>query len=122
VPGRVLEIDAASAVLGVDLPGLGHVRVSPVFDPGCDQALVGPVEVRVVDQEGIVLHLDLYGRLGELQHHAAAQADVDERPPGGRVVRLQDRAVERGGCLAVPRGDDGVIERGGHEVLSWRDR
>lgn len=50
-------------------------------DAPVDQARVRAVEDFVVNQKCTVLQLDVYGWLGELQHHAVVVRDTGEWPP-----------------------------------------
>jgi hypothetical protein len=76
VAGRVFEVDAPAAVLGVGLAGAAHLRVGPVLDPQVAQPPASTVEQVVVDQEGVVVHLDFHARLSELEQHAVVELDV----------------------------------------------
>ena len=72
-------------MVGVDLVGQGALRVGGVREPGRDDPPVDRVEGRVVDQEGVVLHLDGGdARLGELDEGVAIERHDRERPPVGR--------------------------------------
>nr|WP_170315500.1 hypothetical protein [Nakamurella deserti] len=118
------EIDAAAAVLGVDLARALQLWIRPVRDPAVPEPGEGPVEQVVVDQEGVVLELDLDRRLGELQQDTVGEPEVDERSPGRRPGDLHQLLVEPGGPVAVGGDDDRVVEAGRHGCCSsaWRRR
>src|SRR5262249_9097132 len=74
----VREVDAASAVIVVDLPpplpaGIGPVRAPALGDPAEDD-----VEVFLADQERIVLGSDVAVGLGEVEGHAVVRSDDEE--------------------------------------------
>lgn len=68
-------------MLAIGLPGTSHLLVCPMTDAPVDQARVRAVEDFVVNQKCTVLQLDVYGWLGELQHHAVVVRDTGEWPP-----------------------------------------
>ena len=109
----VMTVDIANLTQIVDA-GVVQPVESAVLDAAVPQPRVGPVEQVVVDEEGVVLPLDLDGRLGELEQHPAVQRDVGERAPGLGLGHLEQVAVEARGDLAVLRHDDGVVERDAH--------
>jgi hypothetical protein len=93
----VFEIDTAPAVVGVELTGERHSWVGPVLDSAINQALVDLIEALVIDEKGIMLHLDIVDdRLGELQEHAAIECHQRERAPNGRFVQTEQLGKERG--------------------------
>jgi hypothetical protein len=68
----------------------------------------------VVNEEGIMLHLDLDRGLSELEHYAASQGQVGEGSPTGCFVRFEDGPVEPGRDGAIDGRNDGVVEMCGH--------
>jgi hypothetical protein len=77
----VHEIDAAPAVLRVGFTWSLHLRIGPVLDTPCSETSVCPVELVVVDQKGVVLHLDLDRGFRELQQYAVVELEVGEYAP-----------------------------------------
>jgi len=51
----VLPVDAAPAVVGVDLPGAVLERIGPVLEPSLLDPAEDPVELLFADQERVVL-------------------------------------------------------------------
>jgi hypothetical protein len=73
------------------------------------------VETVVVDQKGVVLHLDLFDRrLGELDRDACVELHLGERTPARGLGQAEDVGQETSGLVAVVRGQDAVIEGDGH--------
>lgn len=115
VPRGVLEVDAPSAVISIDLIGQCLLRIGPMRDPAGAEAAVDRVEARVVDKEGVVLHLNVGDvRFGELDEDAVVERDDRERSPQRRRGETEELREERRGLLAIPRGNDCVIEGDGH--------
>jgi hypothetical protein len=111
VAGRVQEVQAAAAVVVVDLARLLHVRVGVVRDPGLPDPLERRVELVVGDEEGVVLRGDRLGRdAGEVQRDAVAGGDRDERAPLDPDFKAQDPRQELGGFPVVPGVNDGVVQ------------
>ena len=82
VTGGIHEVDAAAAVIGIDLVRPGELRVGPVLDTAVEQSGVDGVEGHIVDEKGVVLHLDLGDvRLGELDEDPVGEGYDREWSP-----------------------------------------
>src|SRR3954452_18266414 len=75
---RVLEIEAAAAVVPVDLAGPGLRRIRPVSQALRADAPISGVEFRLTDQEGIMLARDLAFPLVEIEGHMIVELDHEE--------------------------------------------
>lgn len=81
MPGRILEVDTPSAVIGIDLIRQGLPWIGPVIDTTLENASVNHVEAAVIDEECIVLQLNLSDiRFGELDKHSVLVRHDCERP------------------------------------------
>src|SRR5919112_5327447 len=74
-----LPVEAAAAVLVVDLPGLPLVRVRPPLAPLLLEPVPNGVEVVLADKEGVVLGFDLAGVLDEVEVGAVVELEYRER-------------------------------------------
>ena len=81
----ILEIDAAAAVVSVDLAGALLERIGPVRETSCANAPEDAVEVLFVDQESVVMGNDI--RI----------ADVDETQKC-TVLELNIQDGAKGAC------------------------
>jgi hypothetical protein len=111
VAGRIAEVDAATTVFVVDLPGLPGLGIGPEFDAALAQPVEDAVEERVIDEEGQVLELGLHGGFGELEQHPFVEQDVREGAPRRRLMGLEDLAIEARRGLTVAADNDQVVER-----------
>ena len=106
----VLEIDAAAAVVAVDLAGLLLAGVGPVVELAFLQAGEDAVEVLFADQEGVVLPRDLAIDPVEVERDAVVEFDDQERPEARRLRPPENLGQESCRCLPVAAPDDGVVE------------
>ncbi len=112
---RVAEVDAPSAMIGIDATGQSRLGISPVFNPTMEDTRIDLVETLVIDKEGVMLHLDVVdARFSELEEDALVQPDRDEWSPGGWFGKAKE--VREEGCRDVPisGGNDCVVESDRH--------
>src|ERR1700760_2666771 len=101
MPCRVVEVDAPSAMIGIDAIGQGLLGIGPVFDPILEDTRIDLVETPVIDEESVMLHLDVVDAwFSELEEDALAQPDRDEWSPGGGFGKAKE--VREEGCRNVP--------------------
>src|SRR6266568_5097674 len=109
VPVRVGEVDAATAVVAVDLAGPGPAGVRPVRHVAPGDPPEDHVELVLADQERVVLGRDLSVGLVEVERDAVVRRRDQEPPEPGRGGQAEDLGEERGQPLLVTARDDGVI-------------
>src|SRR5436305_734067 len=113
----VLEVDAASAVMVIDLVLLGLTWVSPIRKIARAYALEDRVELSVVDQEGVMLLRDVVPvhiiKVGSFEWQKAAPAHAGFAPDiEARLDQLiADRRVWGLHGVLVVRGRHIVLER-----------
>src|SRR5690606_33991648 len=115
---RILEVHASPAVGMIDLAGPALARVRPVRQLQLPDAREDLVELRLADQEGIVLRFDLAGCIDEVQADAVGGGHDEERPEAGGFAEAEEVGEEAGGGLAVASLDDEVVELSGHRRTS----
>src|SRR5690606_11382578 len=126
VPVVAQEVHAAPAVVAVELARLALPGVGPVLHAALDDPPVDLVELRLADQERVVLSGDLVARRGEVEPDAVGGVDLPEVPETARRGQAEQlgEPVRRG--VRVAGGDDRVVELDGHRlhlaVLSRRWR
>ena len=76
---RILEVDAASAIIAVDLAAALLNGVSPILDPALADAAEDLVEIVLADQEGVVLWSDLAFGLKKVERYAVVEFHYEER-------------------------------------------
>ena len=114
----IVEVDAAPAVVGVDLAGQSLLGVGPVNHAVPPDALHDRVERFVVDEERVVVAGEVNAGFREVQQPPVTQPDLDEEPRLGGIIQPEDTGEElRRGAL-VTRGDDRVIEPDIRSVLA----
>src|SRR5262249_50709718 len=114
---RVLEIDAASAVVMVDLPRLGPRRIGPMGEALFFHAGEDLVELRLAHQESVVLRPDLALLVHKIDVDPVCGRDDLERSPFFRCREAQHASKERRRSLAVTRPDNSVVEFDTHGRL-----
>jgi hypothetical protein len=115
VPVRVVEVQPATAVIVVDLPGRVVSRVGVELDPGLLDSPEDGIELILGHQERIVLWGDpLRVAIHEIQGHAVTGLDRKERAKGGTDPQPQNHGQEVSGFLPVASLDDGVVQLDGH--------
>ena len=72
------------------------------------------IEVRILDEERVVLRWEVDRRLCELEKDAAVELEIREGAPRRGVVSFEESTVEGGGLVATLRRDDGVVETSSH--------
>src|SRR5258705_1406055 len=113
---RILEVDAATAVVVVDLAGPAAPRIRPMLQTALLDASVDPVEIVLGHQERIVLRADLL----VLSHLRVVEAGTVVESYRKEVTEFlgawqaEELREEVGRFLPVFRGDDGVVEGDGH--------
>src|SRR5689334_8450700 len=98
-------------MIGIDLARQRHLWISPVFHPSLEDARIDLVETPVIDEEGVVLHLDVVDAwFSELEEDVLVQPDRDEWSPDGWFGKAKE--VREEGCRDEPisGGNDGVVE------------
>src|SRR5690348_1348679 len=106
---RIVEIDAATLVEVVDLPGSFAAKIRVMRDTrGADAGKCG-VELSFADQEGVVLGAEV-SRVRKIEGDPVAGADWDEMAPLGSGFQVEDVGKELGGRPFVPRRDDCVVQ------------
>ena len=123
MPSWVAEVDAPSAMIGIDATGQGRLGIGPVFDPTLVDTRIDLVETPVIDEEGVMLHLDVIDAwFSELEEDTLVQPDGDEWSPGGWFGKAKE--VREEGCRDVPisGGNDRVVESDRHvcPLTLWR--
>ena len=94
----VAPVDAAAAVVVVDLVLASEVRLGVVLDPALDDAAVDLVEVVLGDQERVVLRVDrlAVGDLGEVERRAVLDRNARNGPKrrgaGSPMISLKNVA------------------------------
>jgi hypothetical protein len=74
-----VEVDTPSAMIGIDATGQGLLGIGPVFDPILEDTRIDLVETLVIDEEGVILHLDVVDAwFSKLEDDALVQPDRDE--------------------------------------------
>ena len=115
MPSWVVEVDAPPAMIGIDATRQSLLGISPVFDPTLEETRIDLVETPVIDEKGIMLHLDVVDAwFSELEEDALVQLDRDEWPPDGWLGKAKEAREE--GCRDVPisGGNDRVVESDRH--------
>jgi hypothetical protein len=82
-----------------------------VFGPTLEDTRIDLVETLVIDEEGVMLHLDVVDAwFSELEEDALVQPDRDEWSPDGRFGKAKEMREE--GCRDVPisGSNDRVVE------------
>lgn len=123
MPSWVTEIDAPSAMIGIDATGQGCLGIGPVFDPTLEDTRIDLVETPVIDKESVMLHLDIVDAwFSELEEDTLVQPDRDEWAPGGWFGEAEEVCEE--GCRDVPisGSNDRVVESDRHvyPLTLWR--
>src|ERR1700682_6445069 len=116
MPGRILEVDAAAAVVVVDLAGPAAPRIGRMLQTALLDASVDPVEIVLGHQERIVLRADLLasGDLRVVEAGTVVESYRQEVTEFLGAWEAEELCEEVGGFLPVFRGDDGVVERDSH--------
>ena len=112
----VAEVDAATAVVGVDLAGPLAARVGPVLQPADVDLAVDRVEVVLGNQKRVMLRVDLLavGYIGVVEGRAVLERDGQEAPERHRARQPEQLADKLSGLPLVAGGDDGVVESDRH--------
>src|SRR5690606_20743120 len=113
---RVVPVHASSAVVAVDLERALVRGIRPIREPARTDALEDRVELRLADQECVVL--DRYGFVGilEVERHAVVDGYDPKGAEASGLVAAQDLGEEFRRGLCVAGRDDRVIELDGHQA------
>src|SRR5580693_8150686 len=113
---RVGKVDPASTVIMIDLARATTPRISPVLDSLLPDTGDDGIEIRLGNQESIVLRLDGSVGVREIERHAVVEFDHFKRAEPNRRPSPQYRGQETGGLAPVRRVHDGVIELSAHGI------
>jgi hypothetical protein len=113
---RVLPVDAAAAVVGVDLTRVLLEGIGPVRQPARPDPAEDLVELLLGDEERVVPGRH-HGVVEEVQRDLVGQLDDGERAEVHRWRQPEELGQEGGRGVPVVRGDDGVVELDGHGGL-----
>src|SRR3990172_1797141 len=91
VPARVIEVHAASAVVGVDLALQPVTGVGPVGEAARLDAAEDPVELVLAHEEGVVLRRGLALQDIEVQRHLVPHLDTEEGTERHRLRQPSSR-------------------------------
>src|SRR5262249_35096722 len=116
VPVRTLPVHPAAAVAGIDLIRPGPPGVGPVPQPTLPDAAEDGIELRLADQERVVLRLDVLGTIIEGQGDVVAEPDIQERAVRRRLVQAQQAGDRPRRADLVPDPDDRVVEQDRHRT------
>jgi len=115
---RVFEIDAAPAVVTIDLAGTAQIGIGPVLQIALLDPLEDRVELNFLDQKRIVLHRDLAVVFREIERDVVRRLNAEEVRERHRRTEPHDLRQKVGARMLVARPDDGVVELDGHESCS----
>src|SRR5262249_24813587 len=113
----ILEVDAASTVMVVNLACLGARGIAPIWEPLLSHPTKDLVDLRFANQKGIVLHRDVAILVHEIDAYAVAGGHHLKWPPligCGQAQHLRKKARR---CFAIVRPYDGVVEFDCHPML-----
>jgi hypothetical protein len=111
MPVGILEVAPAAAVAPVDLAAMRAAGVGPEVEAALADAIEDRVELRLADEEGIVLWCDLVVGRVEVERDVVVDADdVEGTETRGRRP-AEDLGEERGRARLVAAPDDRVIQR-----------
>src|SRR5215469_4915014 len=98
-------------MIGIDATRQGRLGIGPVFDPVLEDARIDLVETAVIDEEGVVLHLDVVDAwFSKLEEDALIQPDGDEGPPDGWFGKAKKVREKGRGDAPIAGGNDGMVE------------
>lgn len=114
----IVEVDAAPAVIGVDLAGQPLLRVGPVNHAIPPDALHDRVERFVVDEERVVVAGEVNAGFREVKKPPVTQPDLEEEPRLGGIIQPEYAGEKLRRQALVTRRDDRVIEPDIRSVLA----
>ncbi len=107
----VAEVDAPSAMIRIDATRQSRLGIGPVFDRTLEDTRIDLVENPVIDEEGVMLHLDVVAAwFSELEEDALVQPDRDEWSPGGYFGKAKEVREEGYRDVPISGGNDRVVE------------
>src|ERR1700757_726510 len=116
MPLRMLEVHTPAAIVVIDRAGAALRRIGPVRHLALPDPRQHLVELRLADQEGVVLVRQLAVLLlrQKIQRYPIAQRNRKEGPERPRRSQAEYAADEAGRALRIPAPHDGVIELHAH--------
>src|ERR1700730_17641612 len=108
VPTRILEVDTAPAIVGVDLALFMLVGVGPVGQIASSDATEDLVEVALVDEERVVLRRDVIAPVHEVEADVVIRGHNEERTKRGGLREAENLREKRRGYLLVAGTHDRV--------------
>jgi hypothetical protein len=107
---RVIEVDAATPVVPVDLTWVLLTRVGPVRDPTFLDSPEDDVKVILAHQERVVLSREIHARFGVVERQMRAEVDSQEEPGWLRIIEPEELGKEVCRLTLVVCRDEKMIE------------
>jgi hypothetical protein len=107
---RVIEVDAATPVVPVDLTWVLLTRVGPVRDPAFLDSPEDGVKVIFADQERVVLSREIDAWFGVVERQIRAEVDSQEEPGWFRIIEPEELGKEVRRLTLVVCRDEKMIE------------
>src|SRR3990170_5726233 len=114
VAAGVVEVHATPAVVGVDHARLAVAGVRPERQTALLDTAEDPVELVLIDEEGVVLGGPLAIVVVEVKRHLVAKLDSEERAPMHRCREPEQSREELSRGALVASVDDRVVQLDGH--------
>src|SRR6185503_3573836 len=114
----LLEVDAAPAIIAVDLASAMLGGVGPVFEAAAADARKDLIKIFFADKEGVVLNADVAILLIKIQRYAVVELDDEKRSERLCWRQPQNLREKSGRLLLVAAPDDGVVELHAHARCS----
>jgi hypothetical protein len=119
--GRVEEVNAAPAVIGIDLTGILLAWIGPVGHVALLHAGEDRIKRFVTDQERIMLAEELDARLPVVQGYSIIDIDCEEKTGGLRIGQTKQTGEEVRRLVFVARKNEEVIELNGQLIVPFKD-
>src|SRR5262245_53321623 len=117
MPAWILEVNAASAIMVVDLPSLREMGIGPKRKTALLHPPENLIEFLFANQESIMLHLHFHPvGVEERERDFVVYVDVKEWTERYRLRPIEDFGKKLRRLTLVPRMDDGVIQFDCHIV------
>src|SRR5262249_31186602 len=100
MPVRILEVEPAPAIMMINLALLPLAWVGPVGELARTNSLEDRIEIRLVDQEGVMLARNLAVGVHVVEVRSVVGLDHDERSPPRWSGQPQHLGEKLCGCLA----------------------
>jgi hypothetical protein len=117
---RVLEVDAAAAIVMVDLAFLAPLWIGPIRETLLLDPAENHVELRLAHEEREMTRRDVALPVHEVEIDPVGGRDDLERPPFASGRQTEDAREKIHRHFAVVGPDDGVVELHGHESIPIR--